>query len=130
MILLNQVRKILINVGLVLFISTAIVFSFASGESWAATSFTQGIDQPHTQIATIDGVKLMIKSAEGKAQAAGDRQTQAAGKAKQFKAETLEAIDNSIENPNYKPGGRSNQAKMEDRGGIEGIEALVRDDFN
>jgi len=135
MILFHQVRKILLNVGLVLFISIAIVFSFASGESWAATSFTQRHDQPHTQIATIDQAKVIIKNAEGKAQEAlgnmtGDRQTQAAGKAKQFEAETLEGINNSIENPYYQPGGQTKQAEREDRESTEDMEAKVHEDFN
>ncbi len=135
MILLRQVRKVLLTIGLVLFISTVTAFSFASGEGWAATSSTQGIDQLHTQVATMDQAKVMTKNVEGKAQEAignvtGDPKNQVAGKAKQLEAKTRKAINDSIENPNYKPGGKTKQAERQGREATEDIKAEARKAFN
>lgn len=135
MILLHQIRKIFTTIGLVVFISTAMTFSFLSGESWAIPLFTTSIDQPYVSVVTMNQAKAMAKDqamyAEGKAQEefgnmTGDLKTQAAGKAKQFDANTQEAILESIQNPNYQPGG---QNKL-NREAVECLENDVRDCFD
>lgn len=134
MILLRQIRQFLLGIGLVLLISMAITFSFASGESWAVTSFIQDIDQPRTQIAAMDQAKVMTKTMEGTAQEAIGRMTgnpkdQVAGKAKQLEASTRKAINNSIENSKYQPGGKTKQAESQDHQDRDAIQTEVREAF-
>lgn len=134
MILFHQIRKFFTTIGLVVFISTAMTFSFLSGESWAIPLFTTSIDQPYVSVVTTHQAKAMAKNqaknAEGKAQEelgnmTGNLDTQAAGKAKQFDANTQKAILESIENPNYQPGGQNKQ----NREAVECLEDEVRDCF-
>jgi len=132
MILLRQVRKILLIIGLAVFISTASTFSVASGESWAVTLSSQGINQLPMPIATMNQTKEMTKTIEGNVQEeignmTGDLKTQAAGKAKQFEAKTQEAILESIDNPNYKPGGQN--LRNRDREAVKCLEEDVSDCF-
>jgi len=134
MILLRQFRQFLLGVGLVLLISTAITFGFASGDSWAATPFMQDIDQSHTQIASMNQAKVMTKTMEGTAQEAigkmtGDPKNQVAGKGKQLEASTRKAINNSIENSKYQPSGKTKQAERQDRQDREDIQTEVREAF-
>jgi uncharacterized protein YjbJ (UPF0337 family) len=133
MILLRQVRQALLSMGLVLFISTTIAFSFAS-EGWAATSFRQGFDQPGTQIAAMDQAKMITKNVEGTAQEAiskmvGDPKNQVTGKTKKLEAKTRKGINNSIENPNYQPGGKTKQAENLDQKARGNIQSEVREAF-
>jgi len=134
MILLRQIRQILLGVGLVVLISTAAAFGFVSGESWAATSWMQGIDQAHPQIAVMEQAKVMTKKMEGTAQEAignmtGDTKNQVAGKAKQLEATTRKAINNSIENSKYQPSGKTKQVESQDRQAREDIQTEVREAF-
>ncbi|WP_181357384.1 CsbD family protein [Stenomitos frigidus] len=134
MILLRQVRKILLIIGLAVFISTASTFGFASGESWAVTLSSPGIRQLPVPIATMNQAKAMTKNIEGKAQEeigsmTGDLKTQATGKAKQLEAKTRKGTNRSIENPNYQPGGTSKQAEEQSRDARKAIEDEVRDAF-
>jgi len=133
MILLRQVRKILLIIGLAVFISTVSTFSFASGESWAVTLSSPGISQLLVPIATMNQAKEMTKNIEGKAQEeignmTGDLKTQAAGKAKQLDANTQEAILKSINNPNYKPD-RQNLSKRS-RDAVKCLEDDASDCFD
>lgn len=134
MILLRQIRQLLLGAGLVLFVSTAIAFSYASGESWATTSLMQGIDQSHPQIASIEQAKVMTKKMEGTAQEAigkmtGNPKDQVEGKAKQLEASTRKAINESIENSKYQPGGQTKQAESQDRQNREAVQTQVREAF-
>jgi uncharacterized protein YjbJ (UPF0337 family) len=131
MILLRQIRQCLLSVGLILLISTAATFNFVSGETWATTSFMPGMDQSHTQVASMDQVKMMTKNIEGKAQEAignmtGDSKNQLAGKAKQVEASTRKAINDSIENPNYQPGRKTKQAERQIHQAQEAMQTEVR----
>ena len=58
----------------------------------------------------------------------GDLKTQVAGKAKQFEANTQEAILESIENPNYQPDGQN--IRKRDREAVECLEGDVSDCFD
>jgi uncharacterized protein YjbJ (UPF0337 family) len=135
MILFHQIRKVLMTIVLVVFLTTVITFSSAPAKSWAIPLFTTSIDQPYVSVVTMNQAKAMVKNeaknVEGKAQEGignmtGDLKTQAAGKAKQFDANTQEAILESIENPNYQPGGQNKQNREE----VECLEDDVRDCFD
>jgi uncharacterized protein YjbJ (UPF0337 family) len=129
----HQIRKVLITVGLILFLSVIITFSVAPGKSWAISSFTPSIDQPQALVATMNQVKARAKNIEGKAREGignmtGDLNTQAAGKAKQFEANTQEAILESIDNPNYKHEGQG--LRKRDREAVKCLEGDVSDCFD
>jgi uncharacterized protein YjbJ (UPF0337 family) len=135
MILFHQIHKALMTIGLVVLLATAITFSSAPGESWAIPLFTTSIGQPYVSVLTINQAKAMAKdqakNVEGKAQEGignmtGDLKTQSAGKAKQFDANTQEAILESVENPNYQPSGQNKQ----NREAVECLEDNVRGCFD
>jgi hypothetical protein len=119
MISLRQVRKILLTIALVFFISTAIAVSVGSEPSWAVDSFTPSVDRLHREMA-------MMGQNRDKA---GNSKTQAAEKTKQLEAKTGKAINNSIENPKYQPGGQTKQAEKQTRETREGIQSQVQDTF-
>ncbi|WP_181016069.1 hypothetical protein [Pseudanabaena sp. BC1403] len=48
----------------------------------------------------------------------------------QFKAKTLEAINNSIENPNYQPNTQSSQVQDQSRGLTKDVESQIREDWH
>ncbi len=134
MILFSKVRKFLLSIGMVLFLSTALVFSLASGASWAATSSTQGMNSPQTQVAMMDQAKEMINNVKDKAQEAignitDDLKTDVIQNDQQFDANTQQGILDSIKNPDYNPGGKTNTAAKQDREAIKRVEAAVRDLF-
>lgn len=133
MILLHQIRKIFTTIGLVVFISTAMTFSFSSGSSWAIPLLTTSIDQPYVSVVTMNQAKAMdqAKNVEGKAQEGignmtGDLNAQSAGKAKQFDANTQESILESIDNPNYQPDGQNKKSRK----AVECLEDDARDCFD
>jgi uncharacterized protein YjbJ (UPF0337 family) len=133
MILFHQIRKALMTVGLIVILSTVITFSFAAETSWANPLFPPSIDQPHALVAAMNQAKATAKRIEGKAQEGvgnmtGDLKTQAAGKAKQFEANTQEAILESIDNPNYKPEGQG--LRERDREAVKCLEDDVSDCFD
>lgn len=90
MILLKQIRKFLITITLVLFISTATVFSFTGNNASASTLFISSINPPNNQIAWgKERAKSVNKDIEGKTQETignitGDPKDQFMGKVKQF----------------------------------------------
>jgi hypothetical protein len=134
MILFSKVRKVLLSIGMVFLISTAIVFSFASGESWAATSSMQGTQ---TQIATMNQqAKDMINNVKDQAKEAianikDDLKPEVVVQNdQQFDANTQQGILDSIKNPDYNPSGKTKQAAKQDGEAIKGLEADVRDLFN
>lgn len=134
MILFSKVRRFLLSIGMVFFLSTALVLSLASGESWAATLSTQGINSPQTQIAIMSEAKEMINNVKDKAQEAianitDDLKTDVVQNDREFDANTQQGILDSIKNPDYNPGGKTQQAAKQDREAIKGVEADVRDLF-
>jgi uncharacterized protein YjbJ (UPF0337 family) len=135
MILLTQIRKFITTIGLVAFISTTMTFGFSSGESWAMPLIKTSMNQPYMSVVTMNQAKAMAenqaKNVEGKAQEkignmTGNLKVQSAGKAKQFEANTQEAILDSIENPNYQPNGQNKR----NREAVECLEDDVRDCFD
>lgn len=134
MILFSKVRRFLLSIGMVFFLSTALVLSLASGASWAATSSTQGMNSPQTQVAIMDQAKEMINNVKDKAQEAianmtDDLKTDVVQNDQQFDANTQQGILDSIKNPDYNPGGKTSTAAKQDREAIKGVEADVRDLF-
>ena len=133
MILFHQIRKVLMTIGLVVLLATVITFSSAPGKSWAIPLATVSIDQPYVSVVTMNQAKAMAKNAEGKVQEGsgnmtGDLKNQAAGKAKQFEANTQEAIIESIQNPDYRPDGQN--LRKRDSEAVECLEDDVRDCFD
>ena len=97
MILFSKVRKFLLSIGMVVFISSAIIFSLASGESWAATLSTQGINPAQTQIAIMNQTKEMINNVKDQAQETianitDDLKTDVVQNDQQFDANTQQGI--------------------------------------
>lgn len=128
-----QIRKVLMTVGLIVIFSTVISFSFLPGRSWASPLFMPSIDQPHALAAIMNQAKATARNIEGKAQEGignmtGDLETQAAGRAKQFEANTQEAILESIDNPNYNPDGQG--LRKRDREAVKCLEDDVKDCFD
>ena len=135
MILFSNLRKFLLSIGMVFFFTTALVLSLASGESWAATLSTQGMNSPQTQVAIMDQAKEMISNVKDKAQEAianmtDDLKTDVVQSDRQFDANTQQGILDSIKNPDYNPGGKTTTAAKQDREAIKGVEADVRDLFS
>jgi uncharacterized protein YjbJ (UPF0337 family) len=133
MISFHQIRRVFMTVGSVVFLSTVITFSFAPRISMANSLLRPSINQPGALVATINQTKAAAKNLEGKAQEGignmtGDLKTQVAGKAKQFEANTQEAILESIENPNYQPDGQN--LRKRDSEAVECLEDDVRDCFD
>lgn len=128
--LLKQVRSLLINISLVVFLSTVMVVG--TGAGLAAIAFTPIVNQ--TQYIAAISQDNTAKNIEGKAQEAlgkltGNRQIESAGKEKQFKAKTLEGMNNSFINPNYKPSGESDPTESLARETTEDVENQISDTF-
>lgn len=128
--LLKQVRSLLINISLVVFLSTVMVVG--TGAGLAAIAFTPIVNQ--TQYIAAISQDNTAKNIEGKAQEAlgkltGNRQIESAGKEKQFKAKTLEGMNNSFVNPNYKPSGESDPTESLARETTEDVENQISNTF-
>lgn len=133
MILFHQIRKVLMTIGLVVLLATVITFSSAPGKSLGYPFSAVSIDQPYTPIAAVNQARAMAKNAEGKVQEGignmtGDLKNQAAGKAKQFEANTQKAIIESIQNPDYQTDGQN--LRKRDREAVECLEDDVHDCFD
>jgi hypothetical protein len=118
MISFKQFRRFLINTSLVVMLASIITFGFGTTDSLATNLLAQTSPQPLAEI-SMNGAEKMVKNIEEKAQEAmgkfqGSPKAEAEENAKEFKAKTLEGIDNSIENPDYQPGGKTKQAEKED----------------
>lgn len=128
--LLKQIRSLFVSIGLTVALSTIMVLG--TGASLTAIAFTPLVNQAR-YIATASQDNT-AKNNEGKAQEAlgkitGNQQTESAGKDKQFKAKTLEGMNNSFVNPNYKPSGESDATENLAREATEGVEDQISDTF-
>lgn len=126
MISLKQIRNFLITIGLAIMLAITIAFDFGTSGSWAATSLKPSISEPQTQIATTKGVENTVQDAQasmGIMAGSGDSKDQSATKTEAFNAKTLEGINNSIGNPNYKPGGKTQKAEKQERNATKDIKA-------
>lgn len=100
MIQIQQVRKFLVSISLVVFISTGIAFGVAADNSWAGAS--------STQIASLNRVEAAAKNIQGKTQDAignitGDPKDQAVGKAKQAESRVRNAAEDVKDNVRLTP---------------------------
>jgi len=132
MISFQQMRRFFVTMSFAVMLTIA--FDFGSSDGLAATLPIQLIGTPLTQIATMNRVETAMKNLGNKVQAetgnaTGDSKAQVAKKAKQFDATTQERIGNSIENPDYQPGGKTKQAEMQDREVTDDLKAQVHDNF-
>jgi uncharacterized protein YjbJ (UPF0337 family) len=98
MISFQQIRKFFLTMILTIMLAITIAFDFGHADSWAATSRTQIISQPQTQIATMNRAEAITKNIEGKAQEAignitGDPKDQIMGKAKQVESQARNAAE-------------------------------------
>lgn len=135
MISFQQIRKFCLTIVLTIMLAVTIAFDFGTANSWATTSLTQKNGQPQFNIATMNPVEEFAENVKDTVQEAignmtGDSQDQNIEQPNQFKTQTLEGMDNSIQNPNYKPSQKTKQAEKEDRKAIKEIETGVRDTFN
>lgn len=125
MISLQPFRRFFLTISLSLLLVSSIFLSLGTENSWAATSFTQSISQP--QIATMSQAEIMGKNKQGNSPEAKNAK---AKKATEFKAQTLEGMNNSIVSPDYQPGGKTKQAGKQDSEATADIKAEAREAMN
>lgn len=128
--LLKQIRSLLVNIGLAVFLSAIMVVG--TGAGLAAIAFTPIVSQ--TKYIATTSQNNTAKDIENKAQEAlgkltGNQETESTGKEKQFKAKTLEGMNNSFVNPNYKPSGESDPTENLARETTEDLESQISDTF-
>lgn len=132
MIKLPQFCKFLLTISLV----------FLLGNT---TNFDVDYNLAQTQIASMNRVEAITKDIEGKAQEAignitGNKKDQFMGKAKQaeskvrhgiedIKVKTEKAMDDSIVNPNYLPGGKTEDIKIQSRNPANQMKDDIRKAF-
>lgn len=134
MISLQNVGRFFLNIGLVVMLTMVMAFSVASANSWATTSLTKLMSQPQTHIAAMNRAEEITKNIGDKAQAVmdkmgGDSKDQSMGGSKELEAKTETAINNSIENPNYQPGGKIQKAENQANESAADIKSGVREAF-
>jgi hypothetical protein len=127
MISLQPFRRFFLTISLSLLLVSSIFLSLGTENSWAATSFTQSISQPQLQIATMSQAEIMGKNKQGNSPEAKNAK---AKKATEFKAQTLEGMNNSIVSPDYQPGGKTKQAGKQDSEATADIKAEAREAMN
>lgn len=127
---LKQIRSLFISISLSVFLAAIMVVGTGIGEN--AIASPPIVSQ--TQYIATSSQDNAAKNIEGKAQEAlgkmtGNQQTESAGKAKQFKAKTLEGMNNSFVNPNYKPSGETDPTENIAREATEDVENQISDTF-
>lgn len=124
MISFKKLRELFFKTSLVVLLTMISIFSFASANSWALEISL--VNKPSTYLA-VNQVEKFTNDIKDKAQDATDNISEAFDKikgepkdknqiakdSKEFKAKTLEGINNGIENPKYQPSGKTKQAKKE-----------------
>ena len=134
MISLQQLRRFLLNISLSAMLVTFISLGFGTASSWADISSPAVISQSQTSVATmkqedtINELKGKVKETIGNI--TGDAKKQADGKAMQFKAKTLDGLNNSIQNPNYKPNPQNCATEDCAREATENVESQVRENWH
>ncbi|WP_190315969.1 CsbD family protein [Pseudanabaena sp. UWO310] len=128
--LLKQIRSLFVSIGLAVFISGIMILGTGSG--LAAIAFDPIVSQ--TRYIATTSQDNSVQNIKGKAQEVlgkltGNQKTESAGKEKQFKAKTLEGINNSLVNPNYKPSGESDLTENLARQTTEDVENQIRGTF-
>ncbi len=113
--LFNKFRNVFFTIALATFMLIGSAWGVSSS-TWAAPG----------EIAKVPA----MKPAEGGiSNMKGNSKQKAAIKEEKFEAKTQEALRNSIENPNYKPGGDNKQIEMKERKSVKGMELKAQDAF-
>jgi hypothetical protein len=121
MILFQQARKFFVTISLVLLISTATTFGFMADNSFASTLLISSVNPLSNQIAWgEDKTKADTKNPDNKTESQIED-------SEILESKTKDGISNAIQNPDYKPDGKTRQAEKEDRQGIKDIKAEAND---
>lgn len=115
MILFNRFSKAFLTIALATFMLIGSAWEVSSS-TWAASG-------------EIAKMPIMKSIEEGITNMKGNSKQKAAMKEEKFEAKTQEALRNSIENPNYKPGGDNKQIEMKERKSVRGMELKAQDAF-
>lgn len=110
----KQIRNFFLTMILTVMLAITIAFDFGVSESWATNPFPQIGSPSPIQIAANKNAESKTQKPFGIMSGSGDSQAQSAAKTEQFKAKTLEGMNNSIDNPNYQPGGKTKGAEKQD----------------
>ncbi|NCO77609.1 MAG: hypothetical protein GW795_08430 [Cyanobacteria bacterium] len=139
MISFTKLRNLFFKTSLVILLATATTFSFASEYSWAKT-LTPLVSQPQTYIAMnkVEEIRKDIKGKMGETVSNVSNtfdnitddlknKDEILEQGKELQAETLEGMNNSIQNPDYQPSGKTKQAEKEAIKGKKEIMSEARD---
>lgn len=135
MMSVQQIRRFFFTMGLAALLATVTAFSFQSNDSWATTSLNQLIGQPPSQVVSLNPAEAIFKNIQGKAQdvldsVKGESQAETGESSTEVEATTRDAINQSIDNPNYQPAGQTKQAQEQKRAASQGIESQVDADYD
>ena len=117
MILFNKFRNALLTIAL----ATVMLI----GSAWGVSSSTLAASSEIAKMPTMSG----NPTEGGVSNMKGNSKQKADMKEEKFDAKTQEALRNSIENPNYKPGGDNKQIEMKERKSVRGMELKAQDAF-
>ena len=118
MISLKQISKALISISLVLFISMATALGFMGESSFASTLQMSSLDN---QIAWgNESIEADEKNLEGKTEVQMEE-------SQKFDRQSQDGVSNAIQNPDYKPEGKTKRAEKEDRQATKDIKAEAND---
>jgi len=117
MILFNKFRNAFLTIALATFMLIA--------SAWGVSSSTLAASSEIAKMPTMSG----NPTEGGVSNMKGNSKQKADMKEEKFDAKTQEALRNSIENPNYKPGGDNKQIEMKERKSVRGMELKAQDAF-
>jgi len=121
MILFQQARQFFVTISLVLLISTATAFGFMVDNSSASALLISSVNPLSNQIAWgEEKTKADSKNPDNKTESQ-------IKESQKLDAETKDGISNAIQNPDYKPDGKTRQAEKEDRQATKDIKAEASD---
>lgn len=121
MILLKQIFKSFITISLVLLISMATALSVMVENSYASILLISSINTLSNKIAWGNkDIEIGGKNLEGKTEVEMEE-------SQQLDRQTQDAMSNAIQNPNYKPEGKTRQAEKESRQATKDIKAEAND---
>lgn len=117
MISLKQISKFFVAISLVLFISLATALSVMGENSSASTLLISSINPLSNQIAWgNENTEADQKNLEGKTEVQMEE-------SQKLDKQTQDGISNAIQNPDYKPDGKTRQAEKEARQATKDIKA-------
>lgn len=121
MILFQQARKFFVTISLVLLISTATAFGFIVNNSSASPLLISSVNPLSNQIAWgEEKTKADTKNPDNKTESQ-------IKESQKLDAKTKDGVSNAIQNPDYKPDGKTRQAEKEDRQATKDIKAEASD---